>query len=291
MNRLLVLTFSLATIPFITDAQSFYAIRRDRSLIFSAGTGTSSYFGELKDKGKVIGPNPRVNLNFGLQYFFTNRIAVRTEVGWFQLAGNDASSVNKGRNLSFTSNCYEINAVGMVNLFPNGTRFYQRAPYNIYAFAGVGYLHMNPKAEYDGKKYALQPLRTENVKYSREQFVIPFGLGARIKVTPFFNVAVEGGWRVTFTDYIDDVSTRYPDRSTWDPNSIRYKLTDRRSEIGLEDWPAGHKRGNPSKNDSYYLLTVKVEYYLPNNFIFGNNNSRKLYNQKRKSWSKRGRRR
>ena len=270
----------------ILDAQSFFSIRRERSLIFSVGTGTASYFGELKDKGKLIGPDPRVNLNLGLQYHFTNRIAARAEFGWFKLAGNDASTVNRtSRGLSFTSNCYEVNIEGIINLMPNGNRFYQRSPYNFYAFLGIGLMHMNPKAELDGVKYALKPLHTENANYSLFQPVIPFGIGAKIKVNPFFNIAIEGGWRMTFTDYIDDVSTVYPaDKGTWDPNSVRYRLTDRR--VGEHTY---NKRGNPSKNDSYYLLNVKIEYYLPNNFLF-HNDSRKLYNQKRKSWMKKRRR-
>jgi hypothetical protein len=279
--------------PFFVEAQSFYAIRRDRSLILSAGTGTSTYFGELKDADISLKPDPSANLNVGLQYFFSNRIALRTELNWFQLRGSDEKTVNITRNLSFTSNNYELNAAGLVNLFPNGHRFYQRSSINFYGFLGVGVLYMNPKAELNGKKYALQPLRTEDKSYSRIQFVVPYGIGAKVKAGPFFNVALEGGWRLTFTDYMDDVSTVHPDKTTWtDP--IRIALSDRRLE-GNPDLPPSTieqtKRGNPEKKDSYFLLNIKVEYYLANNFIFGNANSRKLYKQKRKSYYHRNRRR
>ena len=137
-------------------------------------------------------------------------------------------------------------------------------------------MFMNPKTTLDGKKYALQPLMTEDVKYSRFQPVIPYGLGLRIKTGPFFNVSIEGGWRVTFTDYMDDASTVHPDKSTWtDP--IRIALSDRRTG------ESNNIRGNPDKNDNYYLLTLKIEYYLPYNFLFKNPN-RKLYNTKRKAY-------
>ena len=93
-----------------------------------------------------------------------------------------------------------------------GLRFYQRSKLNFHAFAGVGLMYFNPKAKYQGEWYALHPLQTENKNYSLFQFVIPLGIGARIKLDPFFNILIEGGYRLTFTDYLDDASsTRYVD--------------------------------------------------------------------------------
>ena len=70
---------------------------------------------------------------------------------------------------------------------------------------------------------------------------------------------------MTFTDYIDDVSTVHPDKSTWtDP--VRIALSDRSGEIyDAPIYPPGYIRGNPKTNDGYFLLNVKVEYYLPTN--------------------------
>ena len=280
---LLLLLFQL--VPLLCDAQSFYAIRRERSLIALAGAGSSSYFGELKDDGDLL--DPKASLAIGLQYYFTNRISARSELTYFTLKGKDETSSDPSRvrrNLSFTSGNFEFNMVGMVNLFPLGRRFYQRPNINFYGFAGVGVMYMNPKAEYEGKKYALQPLKTEDVSYSHFQPVIPYGLGVRLKAGPFFNVALETGWRTTFTDYLDDVSTVHPDKSGWtDP--IRIALSDRRVEGDdtLEPYPAGTQRGNPDKKDNYHFIMLKVEYYLPHNFLFKNPN-RKLYNSKRKAY-------
>lgn len=284
-NALVFLLFLLLT-PFFADAQSFYAIRRERSLILTGGLSSSSYFGELKNDGELIDAKPAVTV--GLQYYFTPIISARTELTYFTLKGSDADADDPGRtirNLSFTSGNVEWNFVGMVNLFPMGRKFYQRPRFNLYGFAGIGLMYMNPKAEYEGKKYALQPLETEGVHYARVQPVIPYGLGVRVKAGPFFNVCVESGWRTTFTDYMDDISTVYPDRSTW-TNPIRIALSDRRQELdsSLEPASAGSKRGNPDKNDSYYFLTLKIEYYLPSNFMAKHNQRRKLYNSKRKAY-------
>ncbi len=267
------------------QAQSFYSVRRDRTLIFSAGTGTSTYWGELANKGDYLDAKPNVNL--GLQAFLGSRVSARAEINWFQLSGDDAQATGGGRefrNLSFQSNNYEISLTGAVHLFPLGVRYYQRPAINFYGFTGIGILYFNPTAELNGARYALQPLMTENVKYSRTQPVIPYGLGVKIKAGPFFNFVIEGANRLTFTDYLDDVSTVHQDKTTWtDP--IRIALSDRGPEAGVKPAAPGAIRGNPKTNDGYFLLNVKIEYYLPANVSFGG--SRKLYNQKRRNMYRR----
>jgi hypothetical protein len=49
--------------------------------------------------------------------------------------------------------------------------------------------------------------------YSRIQIVIPVGIGARYKLTNNLDLALEIGYRHTFTDYLDDVSGEYVDLS------------------------------------------------------------------------------
>ena len=266
MKKLYLLTFLLVVVTIIAEAQSFYALRRSRSLIASVGTGTSTYFGELKGKGGFI--DPRVNMNVGLQYFVHPSVALRAEAGWFQLEGSDSDPKNGAhntRNLSFVSNNFEASVTGALHLYPMTYRYYQRRPFNAYVYAGLGLLHFNPRAEYLGKMYALQPLRTEDVAYSRFAFVIPMGAGIKVKAGPFFNLVLEGGYRKTFTDYLDDVSTVHPDKSTWtDP--IRIALSDRGPEVDANPRAPGSVRGNPAKNDGYFLANFKIEYYVPTSF-------------------------
>lgn len=278
--HLLLSLFVLAGLT--AEAQSFYSVRRDRNLIAIAGLNTSTYYGDLKDNNDLLDVRPSITL--GAMYYVSKRIAVRTEFSWITLSGSDENSNDEGkiqRNLSFTSGNYELAATGVINLVRQGGRFYQRPALNFYAFGGVGGLYFNPKAKLNGEKYALQPLQTEGVSYSRLALIIPYGLGARYKVGPFMNVALEVGWRKTFTDYIDDVSTVYKDNASFtDP--IARQLADRRPEIGLPLIEAGRKRGEPSNDDAYMLFTVKAEYFLPYQ-IGGRMNQRKLYNRKRKA--------
>lgn len=289
MRQFILVVLLLGTVTERVCSQSFYAVRRERNVIATFGTGTATYFGDLKNPG--INIDSKLNINAGLQYFMTPRIAVRSELNWFQISGSDqyANDDRRERNLSFKSSNIELNACGIINLFPNrGVRYYRRVGFNIYGFAGVGVVYINPKTMYQGKWEALQPLQTEGINYSKFQFVIPYGLGVKIKQGPFLNICIEGGLRKTFTDYLDDVSsTRYPDPATLKSDLSR-ALSDRRGEyfssIG-EPWtskPNVGKRGNPANKDSYFLLNIKFEYYLPYDLTLTKSRHYKIYNPRRK---------
>jgi hypothetical protein len=191
--------------------------------------------------------------------------------------------------LNFQSNNFEINAVGVVNLNPQGRTFYQRPAWNVYGFAGIGLTYFNPTTELNGVKYQLQAQQTEHVAYSKVTPVIPMGIGVRFKLGPFSNLTFEGGFRKTFTDYLDDVSTVHHDASSF-ATPLAAQLSDRRAELGLPLAPEGYIRGNPSTNDAYILYSVKFEYYLPVNFLQQDRGA-KTFKTKRKSfyrYNKRG---
>ena len=266
MNKILVIVLvGFLGLPLAGSSQSFYALRRDRNFLVSVGTGTANYFGEMVNPGEWGDLKP--NVAIGAEYYLTNRISARAELTWFQLSGNDADADDdrEERNLSFRANCLELSALGAFNLTPMGLRFYQRSKLNFHAFAGVGLMYFNPKAKYQGEWHALHPLRTENKNYSLFQFVIPLGIGARIKLDPFFNILIEGGYRLTFTDYLDDASsTRYVDVALL-KNDLARALSDRRVEIDTQPSSPTEvgKRGNPDENDGYFITNITLQYYIP----------------------------
>jgi hypothetical protein len=278
-------------------AQSFYNIRRNRNLMVNLGSGTATYKGEMVNPGELGIVKP--NITAGAEYYLGRRVSARAQLTWFQIKGDDAKADDDRwqRNLNFTSSSWELSTVGVVSLMPQGQRYYERPRINLHGFAGIALLFFNPKATYEGDKVALRPLKTENVAYSRFQPVIPIGIGARIHVNPFFNILIEGGYRFTFTDYLDDVSKRRYvsiDELGGDYNSMRFKLSDRRYEIGtqprstvVDDIDEEKRirvgvRGNPTENDGYFLLNISLQYYLPKEIF--RDSQRKLYTVKRKAY-------
>jgi hypothetical protein len=263
-RSLFILVF--AVVANWADAQSFYSLRKDRSLIATLGTGTANYFGDLVNPGTL--GKIRYNIVAGVEYYFHPRISARAELAYFRLSGNDALANDDRieRNLSFFSNNIELSTTATINLFENGQRYYQRPSINIYGFTGLGLLYTNPRAtRQNGENVSLRPLMTENVEYSRLQPVIPYGIGIKIAPHPLYNIVLEAGYRLTFTDYLDDVSSsRYVDPSLL-MSDLSREMADRRRERD-PDYPIAPgvgRRGNPDNNDGYLLLNFKIQYFLP----------------------------
>jgi opacity protein-like surface antigen len=261
------------------QAQSFYAVRRPRNLIVMGGTGTTHYKGDLQDPGKLA--KTRFNILAGAEYFFLPRISARAELAYFRLAGSDAVSSDperRDRNLSFFSDNIELSTVATVSLLKTPKAFYQRPLLNLYGFGGIGLLFFNPKTERDnGEKVALQPIRTEGVYYSRFQPVIMGGAGIKYQYNPLVNIVLEVGYRLSFTDHLDDVAAS---RYHGDPRAD-YVLTDPLAiELNKRATGPASVRGNPANNDGYLLMNVKVQYYLKKEIFAGS--QKNLYNKKRK---------
>lgn len=265
--------------PLVVDAQSFYRRRSNRYIVVSAGTGTASYYGELRNPGSAF-QAPKLNLEFGLEYKFHPRFSAKSMLTMFQLKGDDRKADNperERRNLRFVSDNIELAFVGRAQLFEDAPRYYQRRAWNGYAFLGFGFLWYNPKADLPatdwsgnpvpnaGSNVGLRQYQTEGIAYGNVGLVVPVGLGMIFRVNPWFNIAVDGGYRFTFTDYLDDISTTHPGVSAFsDP--VAAALSDRRNELDLPAAPAGTKRGSPNANDGYFILNIKVEYYLQSLF-------------------------
>ena len=88
MRFLPIAVLFLVLVTELSFGQSFYAIRRERSLMATVGTGSANYFGELVNPGTL--GKIRHNLVLGAEYYFFNRISARAEFTWFMIAGDDS---------------------------------------------------------------------------------------------------------------------------------------------------------------------------------------------------------
>ena len=282
--RKLALLLLLSVFSYQLFAQSFYNRRVERQWVASFGTGVAKYFGDMANPGEIF-KDPKWNVELGLEKRIDGRFSARAGLTVFQLKGGDIFADDEGRkkrNLSFTTTAMEFSATGLVQLFEDGARYYQRRPFNAFLSAGIGGLWYVPKGlstdtYHDGspnpsagKMVTLRNLETEQVKYSPFTVVIPVGVGIKMMATPFLNITASGAYRFTFTDYIDDMSTLYPGIDAFsDP--LAAAMSDKQFELDGNVHPAGAVRGNPDRNDGYFMFSFRADYFLPPT-LFGSNN-------------------
>ena len=79
-----------------------------------------------------------------------------------------------------------------------------------YLFAGISGVYFNPKTLFDDKWVALRQYNTEVLPNGKETYfpvavAIPVGIGIQFKIAKYISVNIEAGWRLAFTDYMDDL--------------------------------------------------------------------------------------
>ena len=233
--------------------------------------GGSNYVGDISPNG--MAPE-EYNLAFGMfgRYNLNRFISFKAHFNKAKITGDDRNnnylSGLRQRNLNFRSNILEV---GITNEFSLGAYDPRDNKNTIpYVFAGVSLFYFNPQAEFKGGWHDLRPLGTEgqsrlnNVEtYSSIGFSIPFGMGFRWNLNPQVNIGAEFGMRLAVTDYLDDVSGRYPDVDELkqvDP--LAGTLSFRSPEFMTDplENPVGQFRGNPDTNDWYFIggLTLSI---------------------------------
>lgn len=231
--------------------------------------GGSTYNGDLTQSPvsfKRVDPAFAVNLKFNSGDFFNIRFGFALE----KVGADDKdnkSSFLQARNLNFKTNILEFNACVEFNLVDPS--IYDQVPY---LFAGFGIFHFNPYTIDDNnKKTYLHPLSTEGEglvdfpgrkSYSLIQPCIPIGAGFKIKPNDKLELSYELGYRVLFTDYLDDVSKTYVSIETL---SLRKgpeaaELSYRKKGVAFSE--EGFPRGNPKVKDYYFFTGFKIAFKL-----------------------------
>ena len=245
------------------QSQSFYRYQKTGQLQLTAGIGVTKYFGELSNEKKLGDFNPHISL--GLNLPLRGRWSIRPEVSYYRISAADADlpegDSRRVRNLSFRSDNLELSGSVVYGFHAKDQRF-KASKLRPYMMAGIGVTYFNPKAALDGTWHQLQPLYTEGIKYKKFHLIIPVGIGLAVVLADQWKLGLEMSYRLSFTDYLDDVSTNYRDPASFtDP--IAADLADRRPEIGLDKAPAGSPRGNSNSNDGYLFFGLKLFHQLP----------------------------
>ncbi len=202
--------------------------------------------------------------------FFNKRYAFRAHliVGSFSNADSLAPEPYKQeRNLSFKTNVQEIGVVIEFNFqeYKSGTEDW----YTPYIFSGLVVYRFNPTANLGGRIYDLQPLHTEGqgtsinnqAPYKLLKVGIPIGIGYKISIGKFAAISVEGGFRISRSDYLDDASTNYTDVSVLanEVSPIAAALADRSTSSGDK---TAYQRADPYTDDIYGFVGMTVVLHL-----------------------------
>lgn len=275
-----------------------------------ARVGATNFLGELGGANQ-IGTDyykdfeiamTRYCIGAGMRYKLTEFTALRGELYYARLRGEDRLTqepYRNNRNLMFRSPVIETDIIMEFSWMREsiGSRYKVRrvkgrgkkaSEVYFYGFAGIGGMWFNPRGKLDNTWYSLRPLRTEGQglvesrpTYSPFQLVIPWGLGVKYNVNKQWCIGLEYGVRNTFTDYIDDVSTTYFDKTilrqnfgeesvllsdpalaeTFSYMGENYHQAPPGQSIGCQTCP-NQQRGDPTDKDMYMFLNFTVNYRL-----------------------------
>ncbi len=278
------------------EAQQFSKRKQYNSV--GVSLNAMNYFGDLVPKPSFSSLRfgaTRPNVGLSISRRFYPRVTGRLALAYGRILGDDAKSADasdpeqrfrRNRNMNFRNDIFELSAVGIVDLIENRNNYLKRPDFVPYVFGGVAGFYHNPKGEVKesvgdlraGTFVNLQPLGTEgqnldgssNKPYSKTQFAIPFGAGVRYRINRNFDASLEIGFRKTFTDYLDDVSTQYAgvDLGSTAANyfggvgGAENTITDRIDGEFAGFNKAKGQRGTPDEDDWYVQTGISLNYIL-----------------------------
>ena len=196
----------------------------------SFGAGSSNYLGDLVPASGLFSVAAQtMRWNVGLQYtrhlskYFSGNI----QVSYIRIAGDDNYFSSTGtfegnyyRNLHFRNDLKELSVSAVYEPMGNAENLSKRPILSPYLYLGVAGFTHNPVARKDPSLVpgtpslqAWQDLQTEDIEgamYSLVNISIPFGFGFRYKIGAQMDLGFDFGYRVSLTDYLDDVSDNRP---------------------------------------------------------------------------------
>ena len=231
MKKIVALSlFIVVSLVLSDDASAQKFTKRKRYFSFGWSIGACNYVGDLDPGESFYNPAfSKTGLHLGLfggMFRWKPRVSFRGALAYNMIRGNDAVSdgdgndvFRKARNLNFVNHMAELKVDMIYDLFANKGTYLKRPDYTPYAFIGLAIFYQTPyTTDAAGNMINLRTYNngnnSEGVQSSPVQIAVPFGLGIRKKMNKEWDFAFEMGWRMTFSDYLDDVSNKYTDMSS-----------------------------------------------------------------------------
>jgi hypothetical protein len=241
-RQLFFILLLLALTSVSTYAQKWKLRRYEASVSIC----TSQYYGDIggsADKNNLFGLkdiqilHTRPSFALGGRYKVSENMAVKMNLIFGIITGNDENSRNNDRNFSFTSTIFEPSLqfeyyiISESKSISSSASFSHRGMINNfgkiypYVFGGVGGVFFNPKLYKNDVLYI-----QDNI--SKFGIAFPLGIGLKLGLSSKLSCGFEFGRRFTTTDYIDGYASKFSksnDLYDFGMFSIIYKIpTDRR---------------------------------------------------------------
>jgi hypothetical protein len=257
----------------------------------SFGLGMANYIGDLSPKHNTQIPtnflnsqNIKVSYTLGYKYNFEEFFSIGINASFMNVSAYDSDNADVKqyndaffryiRNLSFYSDITEVNAMVGFEPFRNFNNWNNdKILISPIISAGIGFFSFDPKASYNGQEVSLRALSTEGQgltggpsKYSTTAFSFPIGLGVKAYFPQRnFWIGLEGVYRYTSTDYLDDVSGVYTDARLLfkERGSTSENLSGSVRRTSFETGNAGKQRGFSWNNDWYSISGITLTYKIP----------------------------
>ncbi len=246
-----------------SDLQAQKRARNFRQHEAGIFVGGSYYLGDLNPGRHFFLTQP----SGGVFYRFTPnyRYAFRGGYNFGNLMGDDSQSEDpdqRKRNLNFKSRINDFHLLAEFNFLEyriSNDKY--RATFFI--FAGINVFNFRPQGNLGNAQWeSLRELRTEGQtkKYRLWQVGIPFGVGIKLNVSKKIGIGLEWAPRKTFTDWIDDVSGKYPNPAVNPANGVKGQQYSNRTLDGGDVINA--QRGNPRTKDWYVFVGITLNIKL-----------------------------
>jgi hypothetical protein len=257
-----------------------------KTLEIGPHVGLSYYMGDLNP----ILPFSQAQLQYGgvVRFNYNNRWTFRFDYSRAKVMADDTKSKwRPERCLNFTSIINDFSLVAEFNFLEYYTGNPKR---NVspYIFGGISVFQYTAYTTVNGKLIDLSDYATEgpvdpNLKWYKKMFgktspigvSIPFGMGVKFALSRHMAATIEWRMQKTFTDYLDDVATVYPDAEhhacvtvdglyfdltdpTATPDGIPVNANGNPTEVPNGTYKEGQQRGNSVFNDWFGMGRVSL---------------------------------
>ncbi len=226
-----------------------------QNLHVSGKIGMGSYKGDLKPNGGLS--QSSLGWGLGVKYDLSEHFIGRAYYNRTKLKADGAQSGHLG-NLNFNAKLNEVALGIQYQIFSLNNKWWTP-----YLFLGGSIFSAKPYTDYGGQKVMLQPLGTEGQgyitgkeAYKTTNLALEWGTGIEYALNEDIRVGLEAGFRITGTDYIDDVSTVYENQATILSN--RGTAAAALAYRGTGTYPINQARGNSTNKDRFYFVQATV---------------------------------